>query len=152
MIVTDDEIDSFVNEAKLLPKSFNPSLKDRAGQNCFEQEVKGEAGHTFKIIVRQSKINPLDFSVILGVLTGGKWFRLKRYNGDSHEHTNKIEGEKMQGFHVHSATERYQNHGFREEGYAKKATTYSDWKTALGVMLRENNFKAAVDGSQKRLI
>ncbi len=153
MVVTDADISSFVNENKILPKNFTPSIKEKGDHNVFEQEIKGETGHTFKIIIRQSKINPLDFSVILGVLIGGKLFRLKRYNGDSHEHTNKIENsEKISGFHIHKATERYQIKGFREEGHAEKATTYTDWRTALSAMLRENNFKEEVTKAQRRLI
>ena len=35
-------------------------------------------------------------------------FRLRRYNGKSHEHTNPIEKEIFYDFHIHTATERYQ--------------------------------------------
>lgn len=84
-------------------------------------------------------------------LEGKGLFGLKRYNGDSHEHTNRLEGEKVNGCHIHHATERYQDNGFREEDYAKKTTKYNDWKKALDVMLAENNFQLAVPKGQRRL-
>ena len=89
--------------------------------------------------------------MIFGVVIGGKLFRLKRYNGDSHEHTNKIEDNQFDGFHIHTATERYQKRGFQPEGFAESTTKYSDWQTALKVMIKENNFKIETDKNQKRL-
>ena len=67
----------------------------------------------FRIILRRNHINPLDFSVILAVRVpnSNQLFRLRRYNGNSHEHTNKIENEKLHDFHIHLATKRYQERG-----------------------------------------
>ncbi|MDZ7814842.1 MAG: DUF1828 domain-containing protein [Planctomycetota bacterium] len=39
---------------------------------------------------------------------------MRRYNGKSHQHTNKIEGNTFFDFHIHQATERYQEFGERE--------------------------------------
>ena len=108
-------------------------------------------GNLFKIIIRISNFNPSDFSIILAVKMGNRLFRLKRYNGDSHEHTNRLENEKINGCHIHQATQRYQDSGFREESYAKKTIKYGDWKKALEVMQRENNFQLAVPSGQRRL-
>ena len=46
--------------------------------------------------------NPLDFSVILAWLPpqSSTTFRLCRYNGKSHEHTNALEGNRFYDFHV----------------------------------------------------
>ncbi len=152
MIIKEHQITDFIKEVKILPKNFIPSLnlKDEYGRYSFEQEVEGVSGK-FKIIIRQSKINPLDFSVIFGILIGGNLFKIKRYNGDSHTHTNKLEKNQLNGFHIHTATEKYQENGFREEGYAEATTKYCDWKTALDLMMKENNFKIEVDKKQKRL-
>ena len=152
MIITDDRIQDFINEKKILSKDFHPVFKDKLGHKVFEKEVLGEEGNTYKIIIRQSKINPLDFSVIFGIVIEGQIFRIRRYNGDSHDHTNKIEEELIEGFHIHKATQRYQERGFREEGFAEKSTRYSDWSTALKVMLRENNFQLEVPKDQTRVI
>ncbi|HII30337.1 hypothetical protein COT48_03275 [Candidatus Woesearchaeota archaeon CG08_land_8_20_14_0_20_47_9] len=152
VVVTDSQISEFIKEQKILPKNFNPVLKPKNWQNQFEQIVQSKSGRTFKLIVRQSQVNPLDFSVIFGVMINGKLFRLRRYNGDSHEHTNKIERNKMDGFHIHKATERYQSIGFREDAYSEKTTKYSDWRTALNAMISDNNFIMEVAKNQTRLL
>ena len=58
--------------------------------------------------MRQNRINLLDFSVILAVRVPqlNQVFRLRRYNGRSHEHTNQIESVTFHDFHIHFATER----------------------------------------------
>lgn len=150
-IITDSQIQAYIQERKTLPKSFKPTLKEKNYYNQYEHEIKGESGNTFKIIIRQSKHNPLDFSVIFGVFIGGTLFRLKRYNGDSHDHPNRIEKTKIIGFHIHTATQRYQEKRFREEGFAEQTTRYSDWKSALELMFKENNFVVEIDKAQKRL-
>jgi hypothetical protein len=151
MIITEQQIEEYINEEKILPAEFKPIFKDRNNQNFFEKNITCETGNEYKIIIRQSQINPLDFSIIFGIIINGKIFRIKRYNGDSHGHTNKLEDEQLEGFHIHVATERYQKRGFQPEGFAKSTSTYSDWQTALKVMLRENNFKIKTTKDQKRL-
>jgi hypothetical protein len=151
VVITDEQISHFINEKKIVSNKFNPVLRDKSIYHEFVFEVKGENENTFRIIVRQNKINPLDFSVILGVSINGRLFKLKRYNGNLHEHINKIENQKISGFHIHKATQRYQEMGFREEGYAEVSKKYVDWRTALNSMLNDNNFLVEVEKSQERL-
>ena len=150
-IITDREVSIFLQEKKTLQNPLNPSFKDGRSSQKFEQEVEGENGNIFKIIIRISKFNPSDFSIILCVKIGNRLFRLKRYNGDSHQHTNRLENEKINGCHIHQATERYQNNWFREEDYAKQTNRYNDWRKALEIMLGENNFQLTVPEGQRRL-
>lgn len=75
----------------------------------------------------------------------------KDYIKKNHEHINKIENQKIKGFHIHKATQRYQEMGFREEGYAETSKRYVDWRTALNSMLADNNFLVEVEKTQKRL-
>lgn len=155
VVLSDAQIQMFLNEKKFLPRNFNPAFRERQtgnqSHNHFDCEVRGENGNVFKLIVRQNKINPLDFSVILGVIISGTVFRLRRYNGDSHEHSNKIEHNTLEGFHKHTATKRYQELGCREDFYAEKATNYSDWSSALKAMIAENNFQYLLPDGQQRL-
>ena len=151
IILKDVQITEYILEEKVLPNEFEPKFKVKNNQNVFETDIQGKAGNLFRIIIRQNQINPLNFSVIFGVVLDGNLFRLKRYNGDSHQHTNKIEGDEIEGFHIHTATQRYQERGFQPEGFAESSKRYSDWKTALKVMLNETNFKMPVDAKQKRL-
>jgi len=90
--------------------------------------ITGSAGSRFRLLIRQSPFNPLDFSVILGYLPENVsgLFRLRRYNGKSHKHTNRIEGSKFYEFHIHIATERYQDRGMDEDGFAEPTSRFSD--------------------------
>lgn len=150
-ILTDQQITDFINEKKNISGIPEPSFKSRRSSQHFEQDIEGERGNMFKIIIRVSNKNPMDFSVILAVKIGSKLFRLKRYNGDSHDHTNEIEKEHISGCHIHKATQRYQEKGYREEGYAQKSDKYSDWKKALSILINENNFQINVPKEQRRL-
>ena len=94
--LTDLEIGSLLAEQKPLPADYQSRLQLRAktGHKERELDITGAGGSEFQIIVRQSVFNPLDFSVILGysIPKSSVLFRLRRYNGRSHEHTNRIEG------------------------------------------------------------
>ena len=70
-----------------------------------------------------------------------QFFRLRRYNGKSHEHTNHIEGESFYNFHVHLATERYQDLGTREVAYAESTEHYSDFRGAVQCLIDDVNLE-----------
>ena len=85
----------------------------------------------------------LDFSVILAVRVPGssQLFRLRRYNGKSQEHSNRIEGVEFYDFHIHVATERYQEFGTREDAYAEPTDRYGDYSGALQCLIADANFE-----------
>ena len=68
-----------------------------------------------------------------------------RYNGKSHEHTNHIEDETFHDFHIHLATERYQQRGTREDAYAKPTNRYDDFSSALRCLIGDANLEAPSD-------
>jgi hypothetical protein len=107
-----------------------------------EFDVVGANGSRFQIILRQSSLNLFDFSLVLAVLPSdsNQTFRLCRYNGRSHQHTNRIEGGTFFDFLIHRATARYQELGGREDGYAEPTSRYTDFDTALRCFLSENGF------------
>jgi len=108
----------------------------------FEREITGENGSLFRLVFRQSESNQLDFSIILLYIAKGsnQQFRLRRHNGKSHEHTNPIEKNTFYGFHIHTATERYQQSGYREDTYAEETNRYADYHGAIECMLRDCGF------------
>jgi hypothetical protein len=140
----DEEISRYVAESKTLPLDFRARLrlKPRHGYLGAEMTIVGDAGTTFRVIIRQSRRNPLDFSVILGVLLPGTsdLFRLRRYNGKHGEHTNRIEGDRMTGFHVHYATERYQLRGMAEDSFATPTNRHGSSQEALECLLSDCGF------------
>lgn len=141
---TDPEIQALCRERKPLAEDWRGRvvLRPKRGHSESDLEVTGDAGNTFRLILRQNKVNALDFSVIVAVRVPNtsRLFRLRRYNGKSHEHTNHIEGNTFYAFHIHMATERYQELGTREDAYAESTDRYGDYHEALRCMLNDMNF------------
>ena len=141
---TDQEIESFVQEHKALPLDWRRRTRmvPKRGHREQHLDVPGVAGSEFRLILRQSTINVLDFSVILAVRVpqSTRMFRLRRYNGRSHEHTNHIEDESFYDFHIHLATERYQKLGAREDGYAEPTDRYETFHDAVRCLLADARF------------
>lgn len=153
-ILRDPEISAFISETKLLPENWQSlfTLKEKSGFQHKERSIMvlGKSGSQFRVILRQNRINTFDFSVILIFQDkDGKEYRLVRYNGKHpSEHTNKWEKEQGQTghtfgpeFHMHFATERYQEAGYSIDGFAKVTTEYHDFRSALERFFRDNNFR-----------
>lgn len=141
--LTDAEILTLLEEPKPLPPDYRRRLvpKPKRGHSESELELEGAQGSIFRLIIRQAHANALDFSVILAycIPKSTQVTRLRRYNG-RHEHTNPMEGETFYGFHVHQATERYQQSGNREDTYATPADRYADLQGAIDCMVKECGF------------
>jgi hypothetical protein len=101
------------------------------------------------VFVRISVVNMLDFPVILGYRLPHlhSVFRLRRYNGKSHHHTNVLERETFYDFHIHTATERYQRSGFSEDHFATKTNRYRDLQGAIDLLLDECGFRSPIEES-----
>ena len=149
---TDDQIAALVGERKRLPAGWRERMRPRPkrGHSDATIPIAGDSGSEFRLITRQSAHAPLDFSVILGVLVprSSRIFRLLRYNGRSHPHTNAIEGDRFYDFHIHRATERYQEKGQKEESYAEMTDRYRDLDGALTCMIEDAGF----DDPEPRLL
>ncbi len=146
---SDADIATFLADRKPLASDFRDTIRFRdkgASEEC-DVTVIGSSGTEYQIRLRRSKVNPLDFSVILAVCPTGTnaVFRLRRYNGKSHEHTNSLERQRFFEFHIHQATQRYQEVGPREDKYAEITSGYSDLWTALDCMLKDCGFVTAPD-------
>lgn len=152
-ILKDSEIEALLEEQKILPQSWQNQFQVKDKSNFQHQErsveIKRALGNSFRVILRKNKINIFDFSIILTFLDkDGKEYRLIRYNGKHpSEHTNKWEKERGQddakfppSFHIHKATERYQEAGYPIDGYAEVFTGYHDFPSALHCFFEENNF------------
>jgi len=131
----------------------------------FDEKSYGSDGETIQTVGRVGKVvcenisdiyensglinfyewpNVFDFSVILiYVDEKRKYHILKRYNG-KHIYKNQIEKNKFRDFHIHKATQRYPEAGFRIDGYAEVTDAYNNWKDALTRMLIDCNFKGDI--------
>ncbi len=141
---TDSQISDLIQERKQLPESWRDRfhLRPKRGHQEAALDLIGDAGSHFHLIVRQNRINVLDFSIILAVRIPqtNQLFRLRRCNGRSHEHNNQIENERFLGFHIHMATMRYQHLGAKEDTYAALTDRYSSREGAIECLFEDCNF------------
>ncbi len=151
---SDNQIDALIKEPKSLVDNFRDLkiLKSRKGHKENEIKINGQNNNQFKIVLLQSSINPLDFSIILGVYSAqsNQLFRLRRYNGKSHEHSNKIEKIKFFSFHIHTATERYQKIGAKEDTFAETTSRYSDFNSAVDCLVEDCGIIKPDDSQRNR--
>lgn len=142
---SDAEITALIQEKKPLPSDFRSKvrLREKRGHKEQELDISGDNGNQFRLFFRQSDHNVLDFSIILAhcPAESNLIFRLRRYNGKSHEHTNIIEMNTFYNFHIHIATERYQEIGAREDSYAEPTSRYSEFNAAIKCLLADCNFE-----------
>jgi hypothetical protein len=156
-IISDAKIAAYLGESKRLPANWLQTLQMEApqrGHRGSALEVVGADGNRYEIRLRQAALDPLAFSAILFILDidGLRRFRLKRYNGRSHGHRNPLEQQRFGvGFHIHTATERYQLAGFDEDTYAEVTDRYGNVWEALECLLSDCGFQDD-QGSQLRLI
>ena len=149
-MLTDGDIARLLAEPKVL--TFDPHQTPRktvGASTAGEFSVTGTAGSEFVIKLRQSKVNVFDFSIILCYIEPGTnhAFRLRRYNGKSHSHSNTLERTaQFYDFHIHMATERYQRAGIKEDSYAEVSNRYSDSHTALDCMIQDCGFELPRSG------
>ncbi|MEW5977707.1 MAG: hypothetical protein AB1898_18085 [Acidobacteriota bacterium] len=152
--LTDQQITARITENKPLPEDYLARIqtKPKRGHKERELDLRGQKGGEFRLVLRQSLVNSLDFSVILAyqIPKTNQIFRLRRYNGRSHEHTNRLEGQTFYDFHIHTATERYQEAGMREDSFAEPTDRFADFQGALDCMLKDCGFVVPQD-SQMRI-
>ncbi len=147
MIIDDQKIKTLVNEKKDIPKDIFKTIgdlnnfKQKRGHREINFEIKGVNNNQFRLIIRISIHNSLDFSCILTYTLPdiNSEFILLRYNGKSHEHENSLEHEIFYNFHIHYATQRYQEHGFSEEEYAIVTDRYSHYIDAFQCLIKDCN-------------
>ena len=145
--LSDKEIEALLGMSKPLPGDYRSRLRTRARPYSSQHEeaqieIAVQNTGTFRVIIRKNRINPLDFSVILGYVPPErlKLFRLRRHNGAAHEHTNKLESNSFHDFHIHYATQRYQEAGWDIDYYAEPTDRYDTVDGALDTLLDDCSF------------
>jgi hypothetical protein len=136
-MLSDGQITNLMTEVKSLPDDYRSRVvpRQKRGHSERELDIDGSAGNQFRLILRQSSLNVVDFSVILAWLPPQRnsVFRLCRYN--------ILENTKFYDFHIHHATERYQRSGLREDSFAEATQRYQDWPGALQAMIKDCGFR-----------
>jgi hypothetical protein len=139
VIYSDEQIRKLMDERKVLPDNWEIQLKKKSK----EVLVTGDNGNQFCFGVRFPEPGKLDFSVRLLVMlpNSNERFMLRRYNRGARNHRNHIERNSVGIFHIHYATERYQQKGYNEEQFAKKTSRYTDVFSAIQCLLQDGNFQ-----------
>lgn len=160
--LTDKEIQDLVNEPKQMTQSSVSvirGMKQKKGREAsFTQNSvkfsRERGGGTWLIYLRCSKENIFDFSCGLAFIPKGikEPFMLTRYNGKSHEHTNRLEREApFFDFHIHQTTDRYQRSSHRDDHYAAPTNRYTDLYGAFKCLLDDAHVTDDSSGSPKQM-
>ena len=143
IFLNNTEIQALIVEEKgIESKAINLlSMKKKKGHKESDISIACPDGSNFKIVLRQNSNDSLDFSAILMFLPKGsnEDFKLKRYNGKNHQHTNKLHKTKFYDFHIHTATEEYQRAGMKEETFAEQTQRYSTLTEAFNCLVQDCN-------------
>ena len=142
---TDPEITALMAERKALPANWQRLMRlaPKESQEERQMDLVGADANVYRLILRRNLINRLDFSLILAVRApdSTRLFRLRRYNGATHRHQNRIERNRIHGFHIHVAIERYQARGMREDGFAEPTDRYFDFESARHCLFEDANIQ-----------
>jgi len=145
-ILGDEAIEALIRLRKPIPDGLHPFTKRTVSRNRsihIEFDVDCVTGDRFVVMIRQSEINPLGFSCILGYRLPGftTIFRLRRYNG-IHTHSNTIEKTpEFRNFHRHTATKRYQELGAKEDHFAELDDRFHNLDEAIKCLLDDCGFQ-----------
>lgn len=139
---SDEDIGRMITERKAFASTlrFPLELRDRGGHRERDYSLLGTDGGRYRLVLRQNSRSALDFSAILAYEVPGTnvVFRVRRYNG-KHGHSNRIERVDFFGFHIHKATERYQDLGTREDAYGEQSDRFTDLESAVRCLLKDCN-------------
>lgn len=146
-ILTDEAIAALVAE----PKGPAPDVElqpSGGGQLRAAISIRGSAGSRFTLHFRQSLSRQHDFSIVLAYHSDESrtQLRLRRYNGSTHRHTNRLDGEQLpKQCHIHRMTERYQRRhvvkpSISVDGQAEPTDLYEDLQGAWRLCLAECGF------------
>ena len=109
-IFSDQEIYHLIQERKPLPDDYRTKIQIRPklGHKERELDIKGADGGDYRLILRQSIFNPLDFSIILAYRPpkSNQLFRLQRYNDIMGKAMNILTLSKGKHFMIFTFTRR----------------------------------------------
>jgi hypothetical protein len=139
--LTDERIEQLL----LMPKRVtNPAARNVEDANHDKREYivqSSDGSERFRLFVRQNKTIDDDFSCGLQWLpAGSEELILARYNGSSHSHPNRIEGNSVDFVcHIHRTTERYIRANRKPDGFAEATLSYQTCNGALHSLMTDCN-------------
>ena len=149
--LSDSAIAALLSERKLFVSDWRERSEIRIKREDRQRSIPlaGISGDEFLVIARQRQPDPRNFSLILALSrpsNPNRLFHLRRYDGDSHVHHNRFEGNRFRRFHIHEATERYQRLAHsREDGFAVATERFSDLAGAWRCLTEDANVEMNPD-------
>lgn len=139
--LTDEKIDLLL---KMTKRVTNPKAREVSDANHLKRDytVESEDGaENFVLFLRQNKTVQEDFSCGLRwIAPGSEGLILVRYNGPSHLHPNRLEGNMLEFVpHIHRVTERYVQGNLKPEGFAEPTSKYTTMSGALHELVNDLN-------------
>lgn len=144
----DGKISQLIQEQKVFGDNWEKQVqgKHKRGGKEASISLKGEFGSKFQLVVNQNSFNRANFCIVLGFypVPSKKLFRLLRYDGNDHAHTNKLlKGDSIEFIeyqcHRHISTERYQDAGEKSDSYAEPDNRYSNLEEAFECAIQDCN-------------
>lgn len=156
---TDEEIATILLDRKPIRLVDLAKLKAPKGKKNHQHfaasiQITGASGRAYRITARRNQIDPMDFSVILAVVTATGQTNLIRCNGHHGPHPNPIERTVIPAdtCHIHQITERYQRIKVSAgERYAEATTAYTTFEGAVdhlawhfGIFVKDDPYRGGM--------
>ena len=136
--------DELIHRLLKMPKQVNDLQTQKKRRDANERvayTLSGTDNTEFKLYCRQNYKPGMedDFSCgLLYLLSDRETLTLIRYNGSSHSHLNKLEGEQL-GYvcHIHKATKKYLDAGMKPDKYAEATDRFSTLEEAKRCLVKD---------------
>lgn len=143
-IITDELIAHLLQVDKTVENPHARTKRD-SGNEGKTYLLSDAEGNRFNLYLRQNYKPGMDDAFSCGlsyVLPSGETFTLIRYNGPSHNHSNKLENEKL-GYvcHIHKSSKKYLDSTGKADGYAEPTKRYYTLEGALHCLIVDCNIQ-----------
>ncbi len=138
----DDEIIALKSVPKILLKPLRQKWIDQLKFRQLSIELcSQDQKHRFKLYMRQSNLDEDNFSCGLSYLESNESdITLARYNGSSHVHVNKCDGQRFDfQCHIHQANEASLKVSKKIENFAIQTDRYKNLSGAIQCVLKDFN-------------
>ena len=144
MVIEDYEVERMVSAPKYIERAIDLDqlqLSDNGRFKSKRYRIECEE-YDFNLTIRQNTDRPDNYSIILVYIGPGKReIPVLRFNGNHGRHKNKIEGDIVDGPHIHKLTGRYQRKTTHPDGYAVATSDYHDLQGAVIAFMRAANIR-----------
>lgn len=144
-VTTNQILDLIKVPKQLINPQARAILKSGHKQVNYNAIAQDGSEYRFQIYMRQNLKVGLNHDYSCGIswlAPNEEHLTLKRYNGPSHNHVNRLENNKL-GFtcHIHTATEKYIKANKKPEGFAEPTKRYKSIDGALHCLVKDCNIK-----------